>query len=99
VQLIQPANEEAPVTRLLGPGERSGEWTITTSGAAGDTVLVVSGLAPVTTEPARLTLELVAEYSACAAPPVVGSSGRRRLRTRWRLRAIGGATNAPATAP
>lgn len=61
VQLIQPANEEAPVTRLLGPGERSGEWTITTSGAAGDTVLVVSGLAPVTTEPARFTLELVAE--------------------------------------
>lgn len=62
VQLVRPGATDEPVTRLLGPGETpSGEWTITAGGEAGGAMLVVSGLAPVTTEPARYTLALVAE--------------------------------------
>jgi len=56
----QPATAGAnPVRRLLGPGDESGgEWEFVAGGAAGDAVLVVSGLAPITTEPARYTVTL-----------------------------------------
>ncbi|MCZ7539375.1 MAG: immune inhibitor A [Anaerolineae bacterium] len=56
----QPATAGAnPVRRLLGPGDgASGEWEFVAGGAAGDAVLVVSGLAPITTEPARYTVTL-----------------------------------------
>jgi len=59
VQLVQPGNSAQPVTRLLGETDApSGEWEITVGGAMGDAVIIVSGLAPVTTEPARFTLSL-----------------------------------------
>ncbi|MBP8973909.1 MAG: immune inhibitor A [Anaerolineae bacterium] len=61
VLLIQPpATADAnPVRRLLDLGDgSSGEWEFTAGGAAGDAVLVVSGLAPITTEPARYTVTL-----------------------------------------
>jgi len=59
VQLVQPDAADGPVTRLLGPGDSpQGEWTITVGGEGGDAVLVVSGLAPVTTEPARYRVAL-----------------------------------------
>ena len=59
VQLVQTANAEAPVTRLLsGADAPEGEWTLTVGGQYGDAVLVVSGLAPVTTEPAQYTVTL-----------------------------------------
>ncbi len=59
VQLVQPDAADGPVTRLLGPGDApQGEWTITVGGERGDAVLVVSGLAPVTTEPARYRVAL-----------------------------------------
>jgi hypothetical protein len=52
VQLVQPSSE-TPVTRLLGPDDTpQGEWEITVGGDTGRTILVVSGLAPVTTQPA-----------------------------------------------
>jgi len=56
VLLVQPsaAAETPPVTRLLGAGDApQGEWEVTVDGTSGQAVLVVSGLAPVTTEPAR----------------------------------------------
>ncbi len=52
----QPATS---VTRLLGWGDHpQGEWEIEVGGALGDAVLVVSGLAPVTTEGANYELVL-----------------------------------------
>jgi hypothetical protein len=60
VQLVQPGNTAVPVTRLLGPGDApQGEWDITVGGEAGAAAIVVSGLAPVTTEPARYSYTLV----------------------------------------
>jgi immune inhibitor A len=59
VQLVQPGDAAQPVTRLLGPDDLpQGEWTITVGGEMGDAVIVVSGLAPVTTEPARYRYSL-----------------------------------------
>lgn len=61
VLLVQPPDEAGadPVRRLLSFGDApSGEWEFTAGGAAGDAVLVVSGLAPITTEPARYTMTL-----------------------------------------
>lgn len=59
VQWVQPGNTTQPVTRLLGENDMpSGEWTFNVGGAAGDAVIVVSGLAPVTTEPARFRVAL-----------------------------------------
>ncbi len=59
VQLVQKANADAPVTRLLsGTDAPQGEWTITVGGEYGDAVVVVAGLAPVTTEAAQYTLVL-----------------------------------------
>jgi hypothetical protein len=62
VQLVQPRNPDGPVTRLVGPGDAlQGEWEITVGSEYGDAVIVVSGLAPVTTEPAvyRSTLSII----------------------------------------
>ncbi len=59
--LVQPPGETGadPVRRLLSFGDApSGEWEFTVGGAAGDAVFVVSGLAPITTEPARYTMTL-----------------------------------------
>ncbi len=59
VQLVQTANAEAPAVRLLsGADAPTGAWTVTVGGAYGDAVLVVSGLATVTTEPAAYTVTL-----------------------------------------
>jgi hypothetical protein len=59
VQLIQTSNTAAPVTRWLGRGEApQGEWEIVVGGEFGDAVLVVSGLAPVTTQPAEYRVTL-----------------------------------------
>ena len=59
VQWVQPGNTAAPVTRLLGPDDApQGEWEIPLGGAQGDAVIVVSGLAPVTTESAPYTLTI-----------------------------------------
>jgi hypothetical protein len=61
VQLIQTRNPDAPVLRLLGPDDPpQGEWEITVGGEWGDATLVVSGVAPVTTEPAAYRLEVTA---------------------------------------
>ncbi len=49
------------VTRLLGPGEgASGVWTLDVGGPAGDVLLAISPLAPVTTQAAQYgyTLEV-----------------------------------------
>lgn len=52
VQLVQPS-AETPVTRLLGPDDvPQGEWEFTVGGDTGQNILIVSGLAPVTSEPA-----------------------------------------------
>jgi immune inhibitor A len=57
VQLVQVSNTTAPVTHWLSRGDDPrGEWEITVGGAYGDAVIVVSGLAPVTTEPAKYTV-------------------------------------------
>jgi hypothetical protein len=59
VLLVQPGSPNAPVTRLVGPGAAlQGEWDITVGGDYGDAVIVVAGLAPVTTEPADYRIEL-----------------------------------------
>lgn len=61
VLLVQPSAGAgaAPVTRLLSAGDApAGEWELDLSEAAGDAVLVVSGLAPVTSEPARYRVTL-----------------------------------------
>ncbi|NLX10140.1 MAG: hypothetical protein GXY36_10830 [Chloroflexi bacterium] len=59
VQLVQPGSVMAPVMRLLGPDDApQGEWEITVGGENGDAVIVVSGLAPVTTEPAAYSYTL-----------------------------------------
>lgn len=59
VQLVQPGADDAPVTRWLSPDEgTSGTWTFEVGGAAGDAVIIVSGLAPVTTEPAAYRYSL-----------------------------------------
>jgi immune inhibitor A len=57
VQVVQTANRAQPVTRWIGRGDdpRS-EREITVGGEYGDAVLVVSGLAPVTTEPATYSV-------------------------------------------
>jgi hypothetical protein len=61
IQLVQNDNTEAPVTRLLSEGELpEGEWDITVGGDMGDATIVISGLAPVTTEPAAYTYTLSA---------------------------------------
>lgn len=58
VQLVTPGRDEV-VTRLLGPGDaRQGEWEIPVGGEGGEAVIIVSGLAPVTTEPAAYTFTL-----------------------------------------
>ncbi len=57
VEVIQPGNAQAPVTRWLGEGDAPrGEWNLTVGGDQGDAVIIVSGLAPVTTQPARYSL-------------------------------------------
>lgn len=59
VEVVAPG-AETPVTRLLGPQDGTqGEWDIPVSGE-GDTVIVIAGLAPVTTEPAAYTYTLSA---------------------------------------
>jgi immune inhibitor A len=64
VQVIQTSNPAAPVTRLLGPDDApQGDLTITVGGDAGDAVVVVAGLAPVTTEPARYSITAVSVES------------------------------------
>jgi immune inhibitor A len=61
VEVVQPGNHDAPVRRLLSMGDTPrGEWEIIVGGDLGDAVVVVSGLAPVTTEPAA--------YSVIVAP-------------------------------
>ncbi|HMM27837.1 MAG TPA: immune inhibitor A [Aggregatilineaceae bacterium] len=62
VQVVQPGVVDRPVTRLIGPDDASqGEWTLTVGGQAGDAAILVAGLAPVTTEPARYRLTLTRE--------------------------------------
>jgi immune inhibitor A len=57
VQVVQAANRAQPVTRWIGRGDDPhGVLEITVGGEYGDAVLVVSGLAPVTTEPARYSV-------------------------------------------
>jgi immune inhibitor A len=57
VQVVQTANRAQPVTSWIGRGDDPrGELEITVGGDYGDAVLVVSGLAPVTTEPARYSV-------------------------------------------
>jgi hypothetical protein len=59
VEIVQPGNPDAPVTHLLGKGDQpQGEWEITVGDELGDAVVVVSGLAPVTTEPAAYSVVL-----------------------------------------
>ncbi|MBN1679142.1 MAG: immune inhibitor A [Anaerolineae bacterium] len=60
IPLTAPGDGEAwPVTRLLGMADTPhGEWDITVGGDRGNAVLVISGLAPVTTEPAAFTYSL-----------------------------------------
>ncbi|NDJ77831.1 MAG: hypothetical protein GYB65_16395 [Chloroflexi bacterium] len=61
VQLVQTGNPAAPVTRLLGEDDMpEGEWTFTLEENGGDTYLVISGLAPVTTEPTQFSVTLAA---------------------------------------
>jgi len=61
VQLVQVGNTAQPVTHLLGPHDGiHGEWDITVGGDLGDAVIIVSGLAPVTTEPAEYQYSLTA---------------------------------------
>lgn len=59
VQVVQPGNPDAPVTRLLSGGDAPrGTWPLTIGGAYGDAAVIVAGLAPVTTEPATFTLSV-----------------------------------------
>lgn len=59
VQLVQTRNPDGPVTRLLSSADApEGTWTIRLGGDYGNAAIVVSGLAPVTTEPARYTIEV-----------------------------------------
>ncbi|HVO69683.1 MAG TPA: hypothetical protein VMT24_06540, partial [Aggregatilineaceae bacterium] len=59
VEIVQPGNPDAPVTCLLSTGDQpQGEWKITVGGDLGDAVVVVSGLASVTTEPAAYSVVL-----------------------------------------
>lgn len=59
VQVVQPGNSDSPVTRLLVSGDQpQGEWPLTVGGDYGDAVVIVSGLAPVTSEAAVFTLGL-----------------------------------------
>ena len=63
VQFVQPSQTGAPVVRWLGPGDApQGEWDFTVGGEYGDATIIVSGLAPVTTEPA------VYSFSVAPAP-------------------------------
>ena len=49
----------APVVRWLGPDDMpQGEWEFTVGGDYGDATIVVSGLAPVTTEPAAYSFSV-----------------------------------------
>lgn len=62
VEAVQPGSALAPVVRWLGEGDApSGAWELTVGGTQGDAVIIVSGLAPVTTETAayRLTVSPV----------------------------------------
>jgi immune inhibitor A len=57
VQLIQTSNLAEPVTRWLRRGDvPRGEWEIMVGGDYGSVVIAVSGLAPVTTEPAKYSV-------------------------------------------
>jgi immune inhibitor A len=57
VQAVQAANGAQPVTHWIGRNDDpNGEWEITVGGQYGDAVIVVSGLAPVTTEPATYSV-------------------------------------------
>ncbi len=57
VQAVRPADSAAPVTRLLMPGEaHTGAWTLDVGGAAGEVTLIISPVAPLTTEPGAFTL-------------------------------------------
>jgi len=68
VEIVQPGNRAAPVTRLLGAGDSpQGEWEITVGGDLGDAVVIVSGLAPVTTEPAAYSIALTPVYDRAGA--------------------------------
>ena len=53
VQAVRRSGDTVEVTRLLGPDDGpSGEWTFDVGGPAGDVTIVISPLAPVTTEEA-----------------------------------------------
>jgi immune inhibitor A len=53
VQLVQPGNPDGPVTRWLSSADApQGEWDLTVGGEFGNAAIVVSGLAPITTESA-----------------------------------------------
>lgn len=57
VQVVHPQNALAPVTRLLGGADDpAGEWTVPVGGQYGDAILVIAGLAPVTTQQTQYTL-------------------------------------------
>jgi immune inhibitor A len=57
VQVVQTADSAQPVTHWIGRNDDpNGEREITVGGEYGDAMLVVSGLAPVTTEPAEYTV-------------------------------------------
>ena len=57
VQLIQTGNTAQPVIHWLTRGDAvSGEWEITVGGQHGDATVIVSGLAPATSEPAVYTI-------------------------------------------
>jgi len=59
VQIVQPWQAGAPVVRWLGPDDMpQGEWEFTVGGDYGDATIVVSGLAPVTTEPAAYSFSV-----------------------------------------
>lgn len=59
VQAVTPTNSAAPVTRLLMPGEStSGRWLLDVGGGAGDVTLIISPVAPLTTEPGVFTLSV-----------------------------------------
>jgi hypothetical protein len=56
LMVVQPGNSDAPVTRLLDMNDQpQGEWEIDVDP---NTVIIVSGLTPVTTEPADYTVVL-----------------------------------------
>jgi immune inhibitor A len=53
VQLITVSNAETTVEKLPIAGDQTGHWTVNLGGDVDHAVLTISGLTPVTTEPAR----------------------------------------------